>query len=159
MTEDERNKKLAEMGREYQFKPGHEAPKGAISKGVKEAFEYKKVRERFFKSLSGMKLSTGGEADFWAEASKMIQDAVFGKNPKIKLSDKEKLYFIKNMLKELPRDDKLTMDFGEKSNVHFYLPEKNKEEKIEQNKGNNIDGIDKDAENEQKTDSELKNDV
>lgn len=148
MTEEERNKMLEEAGKATRFSSDRRPDPESVSRGVKEAFQYKKLREKFFKSLTGMKVVGGSEVDFWEATANKIKDAVFNEKSKVKLTDKEKLYFLKSLLKELPRDDKLTMDFGEKSNVHFYLPEKDKEPEIEQNIENNIDESIKNTETE-----------
>lgn len=163
MTEDERNKKLEESGKEYRFQPGHEVPREAISKGVREALAYKKMREEFYTSITGIKIKGADNTNFWDVGAKKLQQLIFSatqisidcphcnkhiEKVGVRLSEKEQAALFLKILNGLPRDDKLTIDPGFVGNVVFYLPEKDKED----NEGKSYNDN-----NEQKVDSDIKN--
>jgi hypothetical protein len=145
MDEETKIKNLIEAGKETRFTSENQPPPENKGTAYSAAIRYKKMREAFFEELAGMKLKDGSKINFWEKGASMIHAAIFG--DKSKLSEKDKLHFFKEMLKELPRDDKLTIDPSIVGNVYFYLPEKDKEEKLSCN-----------VEKEAKTDSEINND-
>jgi hypothetical protein len=109
-SDKEKIEALIEAGKEHRFTSDNQPPAELKSEGNKKHWEYRKMRQRFIEELAGIKMPNGNVENFWERVAQKMHVVLF--SDKSKLKDPQKIYIMLKLLKELPKDDKMTIDFN-----------------------------------------------